>query len=271
MARTEYRVQSSKWLSFLVVLFLCTGTAHAAAWQWIDGPRVQSKLKEGSGLWLIDVRNAAAYEAIHIEGSVNIPLDVLMHKKFPAQKTLILVDDALGQKSAREAADALAKRGQEQVSVLEGGIPAWRIEGLPLVESTTSVQGVTADELKWALAQLVPFKLYDLRNAGEREREQLQGSESVEGKTIVERVEKLKTMLAGNEKKKDLATRIKKPQPIVLVFSASDDAEGFTRKVLQGTRRDIRYLIGGYEAMISEKLRGQQTSGACPTCPGKGR
>lgn len=245
---------------------LFAGVAHAAAWQWIDGTRVQDKLKEGSGLWLIDVRSAAIYEAAHIEGSVNIPADMIAHKKFPTQKTLILVDDSLGQRSARDAADALVKNGQDRVSVLEGGIPAWKIEGLPLVESKTSVRGVTADELKWALAKSVPLKLYDLRDAKDRERDRLENSEPIAGNTIAERVEKLKKALSPGEKK-DLASRMKKPQPVVLVYSAADDAESYTRKVLQGTNEDIRYLIGGYEATISDKLRKQQTTGDCPTCP----
>ncbi len=265
----KFKISNFQLLS-VAACMLFAGVANAAAWQWIDGPRVQDKLKEGSGLWLIDVRSGAVYESSHIEGSVNIPADMIAHKKFPTQKTLILVDDALGQRSAREAADALVKNGQERVSVLEGGIPAWKIDGLPLVESKTSVRGVTADELKWALAKSVPLKLYDLRDAKDRERDRLQNSESVDGNTVAERVEKLKIALSQAEKK-DLASRMKKPQPVVLVFSAADDAEAYTRKVLQGTKDDIRYLIGGYEATVSDKLRKQQTTGDCPTCPKKGK
>lgn len=264
-------IKSSQ-MGIVLAFFLIGSTLLAApAWQWIDGQRVHDKMKEGSGLWLIDVRSAADYEAVHIEGSVNIPSDALAHKKFPAKKTLILVDDSLGQKSARLAAEALVNQGQEQVSVLEGGLPSWKSEGLPLVESKTFVRGVTADELKWALAQAVSMKLYDVRDQQAREKGKLQNSEMVKGKTVQDRIEKLKKMLASGTKSKDLATRMKKPQPVVLVFSASDDAEGYVRTVVQGTNMDVRYLIGGYEATISDKLRGQQTTGACPTCPGKGK
>lgn len=265
---SEYRVQS--YIFTIILTLLCWATvSEAASWQWIDGPRVQSKVNEGSGLWLIDVRSTAAYEAVHIEGSVNIPGEALAHKRFPAQKTLILVDDVLGQQAARAAADGLVKKGHERVSVLEGGIPAWKIEGLPLVESKEQVRGVTAAELKWALANSVPMKLYDLRDAQQQKREPGRHGESVSGRTVTERVEKLRTMLTGSEKKKDLAARIRKPQPVVLIFAAADDAESYTRAVLQSTKGDVRYLIGGYEATISEKLRKQQTTGSCPTCPGK--
>lgn len=266
----ELGVQSSKFI--VILMLLCSATSvEAASWQWIDGQRVQNKIKEGSGLWLIDVRSAAAFEAAHIEGSVNISADALAHKKFPPQKTLILADDALGQRSARVAAEALVKQGHEQVFVLEGGISLWKIEGLPLVEHKTSVRGVTADDLKWALAQSVSMKLYDLRDAKEKKQGAIQKSESVGGKTSAERIEKLRKILSGDKKKKELAAKMIKPQPVVLVFSASEDAERNVEKVLQGMNMDVRYLIGGYEAMVSEKLRGQQSVGACPTCPGKGK
>lgn len=255
----------------MTACLLFAGSVHAAAWQWIDGPHVQKQLKEGSGLWLIDVRSAAAYEAVHIEGSVNIPADVLRHKKFSPQKTLVLVDDSLGQKNARDAADELAKKGHERVSVIEGGIVAWKLEGLPLVEIKAPVRGVTAGELKWALAHSVQMKIYDLRDEKKRKQEPSQSSEPVAGKTLDERLEKLKKTLADSEKKKDLAARMKKPLPVVLIFAAADDGEGYTKRIVQGAKGDIRYLIGGYEATISEKLRKQQTAGACPTCPGGAR
>lgn len=259
--------------AFLFILggFLLLNPAWAASsWQWIDGQRVMNKMKEGSGFWLIDVRSEAAFAAGHIEGSVSIPVSALVHKKFPANKTLILVDDALGDKNGREAADKLVKNGQERVSVLEGGIAAWKIEGLPLVEKNEVVRGVTSNEIEWAFEHKALFKLYDLRSAKKREKEPLKNSEAIPGKTLEERVEKLKRLLSGDgKKKKDLAARIAKKQQIVLVFSASDDGETHTRKVLQGAKYDVRYLIGGYEAMVSERIRGKQTSGSCPTCPGE--
>jgi rhodanese-related sulfurtransferase len=231
---------------------------------------VQSRLKEGSGLWLIDVRSAAAYEAVHIEGSVNIPAEALMHKKFPVQKTLILADDALGQKTAREAADALAKKGHERVYILESGITAWKAEGLPVVETTLSDRGVTAGDLKWAIAKSIRMKIYDLRDPEDRERGSIQNSEAVLGKNVGGRIEKLKGMLPSEEKK-NLATRIKRAQPIVLIFPASEDGAMHTRKLLQNTKVDIRYLIGGYEAMIFDADQALKKIGSCPTCPGKGK
>jgi rhodanese-related sulfurtransferase len=259
------------WGALCVAVILLAGNAIAASWQWIDGQRVLARLNEGNGLWLIDVRSASAYDEVHVEGSVSIPADTLAHKKFSPQKTLILVDDSLGQKAAREAADELVKRGQGRVSVLEGGIAGWKAEGLPLVEKKTSLRGVNADEVKWALVHAVPFKLYDLRDGKDRQRAPMKNSEAVAGKTIEDRIEKLKHALSGSEKRKDLASRISKKQQIVLVFSASADAAGYTQRILQVARNDVRYLIGGYEAMVSERTPGQHTAGSCPTCPVQGK
>jgi len=264
------RVRSLKLAGLLVVAVLLyyTETTHAASWQWIDGAQVQTKMKEGSGLWLIDVRGGAAYDTIHIEGSVNIPAEALAHKKFPLQKTLILVDDSLGQKAAREAADALVKKGHERIFVLGNGIAGWKIEGRPVAESRVVVRGVNAGDLKWALAESVPVKVYDLRDAKEQKHGTVKNSEAVPGNTVADRVEKLKAMLKSRDKGKDLANRMKKPQSVVLVFPASSDAEGLTQKVLQAAKADIRYLIGGYEAMVVDTTRVTQTAGVCPTCPG---
>lgn len=248
-------------------LFFVSSALAAPSWQWIDSQRVMNYMNEGSGLWLIDVRSTAAYESGHVEGSVNIPSIVLKHKKFPLRKMLILFDDSLGQREAREAADSLVKKGHERVSVLEGGLAAWKSEGLPMVESKEPDRGVTAAELKWALANSVAMKIYDLRDAKTRKQGVVQGSEIVSGKTLQERTEKLKKRLA-NDGKKNLAARMKKPQPVVLIFAASDDAPVYTRTIAENVRGDIRYLIGGYESMITDRLRKQQTSGGCPTCPG---
>jgi rhodanese-related sulfurtransferase len=251
----------------VVVIMAMAGSAHAAAWQWIDGVRVQNRMKEGSGLWLIDVRSASGYQASHIEGSVNIPADALTNKKFGAKKMLVLVDDSLGQRFARQAADMLVKKGQERVSVLEGGISGWKTEGLPLVETKAGVRGVTADELKWALHEAVSLKIYDLRDEKEVKRGTISGSQAIAGKSVSERIEKLRSIIGG-EKKKDLASRMKKQQPVLVVFAVSEDAEGHMRKIQQGIKGDIRYLIGGYEATVAGKLRHQKKSGSCPTCPG---
>lgn len=256
-------------LLLLSVSLLNATRAGAEGWQWIDAQRVGAHLKEGGGFWLIDVRSQAAYDAEHIEGSVNIPATGLKSRKFPPRKTIVLIDDALGDRNAREAAERLAKNGHERVSVLEGGIARWKIDGYPLVEKKAVVRRTTATEVAWALENKVPFKLYDLRCAKAREKEPLGNSEGISGNTLEERLNLLGQLLSAAAKRKDLASKLANTTQIVLVFSASDDGERLTRTLLQNVNSDARYLVGGYEAMISERIRGRQTTGACPACPGK--
>ncbi len=130
----------------LVILFILLLSATAFPldrnkWQWIGAERIQDMLKEGSGLWLIDVRSERAYEAEHIEGSVNISSASLACKKFPINKTLILVDDSIGQMMAREAAEELVKKGYVRVYVLECGIVLWDLEGYSIVRNKSLIRG----------------------------------------------------------------------------------------------------------------------------------
>ena len=255
----------------IMVLLLWPPAVHAAAWQWIDSGRVRTMLTEGSSLWLIDVRSAAAYDAAHIEGSTNIPGELLAHKSFPRRKTLILVDDALGQRTARDAAASLVQKGHEQVFVLRGGVTGWKHDGLPMVEREALSRGVTAGDLKWAMGQSVPMKLYDLRDSGVRQREPLQGGGEVAGATVAERVETLRGMLAPAPQKNGLAERLQQGEPVILVLPAAEDGEAHVRSLRRTANADIRYLIGGYEALGFDSARATQTIGACPTCPEKRR
>jgi rhodanese-related sulfurtransferase len=223
-------------------------------------------LKEGSPLWLIDVRGLKAFQAEHIEGSVSVPSAALKYKKFPPNKKLIIVDDSLGQKSSRESAAMLVKNGYERVYVLDGGIVSWKSEGFPVVGKRPVVRGVTADEIRWAMETKIPVKIFDLTSSPGRA-DSIRNSEPVSGKDVPERVEKLRELLKKGEGK-GLSDRLKKPPAIVLVFSASEDAARLVEKIRLDSKGDVRYLIGGYEAFMAGKDK-QAKAAACPTCPGK--
>lgn len=269
--RSRFRVQCSRVACLLLFVLLPLMSHASAAWQWIDSARVERMMREGSSFMLIDVRGATGYEGLHIEGSLNIPAQELKQKTFPPQRMIVLVDDALGQKDAREAADALVGKGRERVYVLSGGVAEWKRQGLPLVDNGGAVRGVSAADVAWAQSAGVPMRLFDLRDAAARKQGALPGSEAVAGGTMDERIHELGDLL-GRGEKGGLASRMKQPAPAVLVFAASDDAEQLTRRALRDVRSDVRYLIGGYEAMQFEAKGGQMpVLGSCPTCPGKGK
>ncbi len=243
-------------------------SSDKGSWQWIDSARLQNMLKEGSSLWLIDIRDQYNFASGHIEGAINIPADSLKARSFPQNRMLVLADDSLGLRAARETADALAAKGCEKVYLLEGGIGTWRLEGYPYVETSSGGRGVTAGELKWALANNVSLKIYDMREEAEREKGKIQTAEPVQGKSMDERIEGLKSIMKSRTSK-DLASRLKKIEPLILVFSASDDVAAQLRKIQAGAKDDIRYLIGGYESFEENRYKHVKMLGACPTCQRK--
>lgn len=238
-----------------------------SGWQWIGPERVHDMLKEGSALWLIDVRNEEAYKKEHIESSVNIPAASLAFKKFPLGRILVIIDDSLGIKAAKEAADILVKNGYEKVYVLQEGIASWKAGGYPVAETGPSIKGVAANELKWALSNKAPLKIFDMRDRSDIEKGKVSGSEPVAGKDIKERIENLRGLLKKREGK-DISAKLKKPQTIVLVFSASEDIEKNMQEIMLDLKADVRYLIGGYETFAFDSNKHLKIGDSCPTCPG---
>lgn len=121
------------------------------------------------GLVIIDIRPAAEYQAGHIAGSVNIPMevpesawitvrdDLLLELPEPAvlagllgsfgirkNSTIVLVtsfgEPPYPQANSTRVAETLYYMGARCVSVLDGGFPVWSAEGRP---STTVVPTVT--------------------------------------------------------------------------------------------------------------------------------
>lgn len=81
---------------------------------------------------VVDVCDAAEFAQGHINGARNIPLAQLADGKgLPGKKTqAIVVACASGARAAKGAAQ-LKAQGYENVSVLGGGMNAWRTANLP--------------------------------------------------------------------------------------------------------------------------------------------
>ncbi|MFZ6815999.1 rhodanese-like domain-containing protein [Undibacterium sp. Rencai35W] len=85
---------------------------------------------------VLDVRDAAEFAAGHLQNAKNIPLAELPNRLKELEKsksaTIITVCER-GIRSAT-AAGVLKKAGFEQVVSLEGGVAAWKSQGLPTVK-----------------------------------------------------------------------------------------------------------------------------------------
>lgn len=99
---------------------------------------VRTALAHGEVL-LIDVREANEYAFERIPGALLYPLSTFDPRAIPSSSgKKLVIQCAAGGRSMR-AAQALAAAGHAQVYNLEGGINAWKSQGLPLikVEPTT--------------------------------------------------------------------------------------------------------------------------------------
>ena len=82
---------------------------------------------------LLDVRTPGEFEAEHIDGAYNVPLDTLaehaseIHAGVAGPVVLVCRS---GQR-ARKAEAALAAAGMPELHVLDGGMTAWTAAGLP--------------------------------------------------------------------------------------------------------------------------------------------
>jgi rhodanese-related sulfurtransferase len=87
--------------------------------QWLDSPNRPR---------LLDVRTSAEFEAVHIPGSYNVPLETLReHREEPRAR----IQDELelicrSGIRAGPAARALVEVGRPNVHVLDGGMTAWQ-------------------------------------------------------------------------------------------------------------------------------------------------
>lgn len=82
---------------------------------------------------LIDVREPSEFAVERIHGALLYPLSTFDPKAIPtATGRQLVIQCAAGGRSMR-AAQALVAAGHEAVANLEGGLNAWKAQGLPLI------------------------------------------------------------------------------------------------------------------------------------------
>lgn len=256
-------------VSALVFYFLISSNAFAEETLERMRPRTAYELiKEGSGIWVIDIRAAAAYEEIHIEGSVNIPLPELKYKRLPANRLILTADTSPGQKRAVEAASLLKANGHGKVYILDGGLAAWKLEGYPvIIDKDFKSLGVSAAELNEALSDFLPITIYDLRRKGPATGE-ISGTMHIPGENLIEKMENLRNILAAPE---DLSERLAGQRIHILLVPAGESHRELAMIAGAGIQKDVRYLHGGYEAYeaLVHNARETRSLGDCPACVGR--
>jgi rhodanese-related sulfurtransferase len=99
----------------------------------ITSTELRDRIASDSQPWILDVRTPAEFESAHIDGSYNVPLDVLKHHGRKVAARLDQVHDIVlvcrsGQR-ATQAAELLRSTGGPAGSVLEDGIADWEGRG----------------------------------------------------------------------------------------------------------------------------------------------
>jgi len=108
--------------------------------------QLQTNLKSGEVIHLIDVRSAGEFASGHVPQAANIPLEQVESRlqDFPSGKVAILCQSG---SRAGMACDIL-KHHHENVFVVEGGTAAWISAGYPVIKTTSST---------WSLERQVRF------------------------------------------------------------------------------------------------------------------
>jgi len=93
---------------------------------------VRYKLKRNQPLTLVDVRRREDFERLYIPGSINIPLYAVKTKTYLKSAPIVLVNEGFRYAELESECRRLAGRGYK-VSILDGGLPAWKRRGGQLV------------------------------------------------------------------------------------------------------------------------------------------
>ncbi len=100
----------------------------------VDVPALRESIAAGTAPRLIDVRTPGEFAAAHIEGSYNVPLDLLREHRAELRDHLdehVVLICRSGNRAA-QAEQALAAAGLPNLRLLAGGITAWEAAGAPV-------------------------------------------------------------------------------------------------------------------------------------------
>jgi rhodanese-related sulfurtransferase len=83
---------------------------------------------------VVDVRNKAAFDQVHIPGAIHIPLGELEERvgELDGNNTVVFYCTSPNRSMSLEAAMVLYKVGFTRVAVLDGGLQTWYSTGYPI-------------------------------------------------------------------------------------------------------------------------------------------
>jgi rhodanese-related sulfurtransferase len=107
----------------------------------IRAEELEVLLQERPDIRLLDVRTPGEYEAVHIRGAYNVPLDTLGEHgpeiRAHVEEPVVLVCQSGSR--ARKAEEALKGAGMPNLHVLDGGVNGWVAAGKPVLRGARRV------------------------------------------------------------------------------------------------------------------------------------
>ncbi len=114
-------------------------TTTLPATDTIDAQRLRELRREDPALRILDVRTGGEFDAIHIPGSYNVPLDTLgehVDDLADVEHPVVLVCKSGAR--AGQAHSKLTGAGKQRLHLLEGGMDAWESAGGDVVHGTST-------------------------------------------------------------------------------------------------------------------------------------
>ncbi len=109
-------------------------------WDLISGAQLDEYLDQGTGLFLVDMRDSRSYRRAHLRGAVNIPSGELRSRIGELPRDCLIVLYCYHGPNSMRAARWLASLGYEAVDVY-GGIRNYRGKYLEWYESVDNFRG----------------------------------------------------------------------------------------------------------------------------------
>jgi rhodanese-related sulfurtransferase len=115
-------------LNILLVIILCTVSAVAAGpHKVITGKELQTMMKDGQPVKIVDVREPELFKSGHVPGAINIPYDTahgrLLKELSPKDRVVFICH---GGPMGDELGGILTKNGYTKVYNVKGGMKHWK-------------------------------------------------------------------------------------------------------------------------------------------------
>lgn len=107
----------------------------------LKAAELEALLRERPDVRLLDVRTPGEYEAVHVRGAYNVPLDTLGEHAAEIRATVDVPVVLICQSGsrARRAEEDLAVAGMPNLHVLDGGVNGWVAAGRPVERGATRI------------------------------------------------------------------------------------------------------------------------------------